>query len=121
MNASLEIRTYPQLPIKRGRGKSTAQKTMLRLDAAQLSVVPISPREAARNSVEQTMPLNLSDEELRAIMNAAAPLHPIDRPAFLQAVASALGAYPPERVGPGLVAQVAKECQRKFRAGKWVA
>jgi hypothetical protein len=68
------------------------------------------------------MPLSLSNEELKVVMDAAAPLHPVERDAFLRLVANALADCPPERIGVGLVARVTSELQRRFRGrGKFVA
>jgi hypothetical protein len=57
-------------------------------------VPPINPK-----------PLSLSDAELDAVMRAVAPLHQMDRSAFLVAVAERLGfestssAFPKRRMG----------------------
>ena len=58
------------------------------------------------------MPLSLSDDEYNAIMQAAAPIHPLQRDAFLKALAAALEAHPV--VGPGLVHRCAAELQKTF-------
>ena len=47
------------------------------------------------------MPLSLSDAEYNAVQAAAAPIHPLQRGAFLQALAAELEKHPV--VGPGLV------------------
>ena len=58
------------------------------------------------------MPLSLSDDEYAAIQAAAAPIHPLQRSAFLQALAKELELHP--IVGPGLVHRLAAELQRRF-------
>ena len=40
------------------------------------------------------MPLSLSDDEYNAVQAAAAPIHPLQRDAFLKALATALEAHP---------------------------
>ena len=50
------------------------------------------------------MPLSLSDSELAAIMEAARPIPPRDRDAFLRDVAAELAKYP--ELGPGVVGRV---------------
>lgn len=47
-------------------------------------------------------------------MNAAAPICLRDRDAYLKFVAAELPNYPPERIGPGLVHQIAVRHQRRF-------
>ena len=47
------------------------------------------------------MPLSLSDDEFAAVQAAAAPIHPMQRDAFLKALAVELERHPV--VGPGLV------------------
>ena len=47
------------------------------------------------------MPLSLSDDEYAAVQAAAAPIHPMQRDAFLKALAAELERYP--MIGPGLV------------------
>jgi len=46
-------------------------------------------------------PISLTDSELQAVMDAARPLQPRDRDAFLRAVATAIAELP--AVGPGSV------------------
>jgi hypothetical protein len=58
------------------------------------------------------MPLSLSDDEYAAVQAAAAPIHPLQRSAFLKALADELGRHPV--VGPGLVHRLAAELQRRF-------
>jgi len=58
------------------------------------------------------MPLNISDDELAAIMNAAQPLPLESRDGFLQAVAARLGQC--TDVGPGLVHRVCADEQKRF-------
>jgi hypothetical protein len=57
------------------------------------------------------MPLSLSDDELAAIMDAAAPLPPHQRAAFLRAVSTELSKYP--ELGPGVIARVTAKLQRQ--------
>jgi hypothetical protein len=72
------------------------------------------------------MPLALSDEELAAVMQAAAPIPPRDREAFLIDVASELANYP--EIGLGVIGRVTAKLQRehlirprfgKIGVGKW--
>jgi hypothetical protein len=73
-------------------------------------VPPINPK-----------PLSLSDAELDAVMRAAAPLHQIDRSAFLVAVAERLGFE--STVGPGTVNRIIRELKatRVYRLAKELA
>jgi hypothetical protein len=57
-------------------------------------------------------PLKLSDDELDAIMTAAAPLHPSRRDAFLQAVAHELKGC--AEIGPGSVHRAVASVQRQY-------
>jgi hypothetical protein len=57
------------------------------------------------------MPLSLSDDEFAAVQ-AAAPIHPMQRDAFLRALAAKLERHPV--VGPGLVHRLAGELQRRY-------
>jgi hypothetical protein len=59
--------------------------------------------------------VSFTDDELRVIMDAARPIRPSDRDIFIRQVTAAIGAFPPERVGPGLVHRVAMDVQRRFR------
>ena len=52
-------------------------------------------------------PLSLSDAERDAVMRAAAPLHQMNRSAFLVAVAERLGCE--STVGPGTVNRIIRE------------
>jgi hypothetical protein len=56
-------------------------------------------------------PLQLSDEQMDALVRIAAPLIPSDRRLFLEDVARALNG---REIGPGLLHRVAVECQRKY-------
>jgi len=47
------------------------------------------------------MPLSLNDDEYNAVQAAAAPIHPLQRDAFLKALAVEVERHPV--VGPGLV------------------
>jgi hypothetical protein len=51
------------------------------------------------------MPLALTDDELSAVQDAAAPIHPMQRDAFLKALAAELERHPV--VGPGVVFRAA--------------
>lgn len=53
------------------------------------------------------MPLSLSDTEYDAVQAAAAPIHRLQRDAFLKALAAELERHPV--IGPGLVHRVAAE------------
>jgi hypothetical protein len=58
------------------------------------------------------MPLSLSDDEYNAVQAAAAPIHPMQRDAFLKALAAELERHPV--VGPGVVFRTAAALQRTF-------
>ena len=58
------------------------------------------------------MPLSLSDDEYIAVQAAAAPIHPLQRGAFLKALAEELERHPV--VGPGVVHRCAADLQRRF-------
>jgi hypothetical protein len=58
------------------------------------------------------MPLSLSDDEYAAVQAAAAAIHPLQRDAFLKALAVELERHPV--VGPGLVHRCAAELQKTF-------
>ena len=55
--------------------------------------------------------LNFSTEELDLLINLSGPIAPAARPAFLDAVAAAVGE---QASGPGLVHQTARRIQRDF-------
>jgi hypothetical protein len=57
-------------------------------------------------------PLALTDDEYRAVQAAAAPVHPLQRSAFLKALADELERHPV--VGPGLVHRLAADLQKRF-------
>jgi hypothetical protein len=57
-------------------------------------------------------PLALSDRQLTILRDAAEPLHPRDRGAFLQTVAELLDG---EEIGDGAIARAAREAQRRYR------
>jgi hypothetical protein len=59
------------------------------------------------------MPLAFTDAQLDTLHRLAWPLLPVDRAAFLQAVAAKLSEHP-ELLGDGYLARVALEVQRKF-------
>jgi hypothetical protein len=56
-------------------------------------------------------PLQMSDDQLTAILRAAEPLQPHDRGPFLEAVAALLQGC---EIGDGAVARAAREAQRRF-------
>ena len=58
------------------------------------------------------MPLSLNDDEHNVVQAAVAPIHPLQRDAFLKALAVELERHPV--VGPGLVHRVAAELQKTF-------
>jgi hypothetical protein len=58
------------------------------------------------------MPLSLSDNEYDAVQAAAAPIHRLQRDAFLKALAAELERHPV--IGPGLVHRCAAELQKNF-------
>lgn len=58
------------------------------------------------------MPLSLSDAEYAAVQAAAAPIHPQQRSAFLQALAKELELHP--IVGPGLVHRLCADLQKRY-------
>jgi hypothetical protein len=58
------------------------------------------------------MPLSLSDDEFAAVQAVAAPIHPLQRGAFLEALAKALEGH--AIIGPGLVHRLAAELQRRY-------
>ncbi len=57
--------------------------------------------------------LKLTDEQMSALLNAAKPLMPDDRPAFLEAVARELQNQP--TIGDGVVHRAIVETQKRFR------
>jgi hypothetical protein len=57
------------------------------------------------------MPLAINDAEIAAVQAAAAPIHPLQRDAFLKALALELERHPV--VGPGVVFRAAAELQRR--------
>jgi hypothetical protein len=60
----------------------------------------------------QQSPIRLSDDELDAVMRAAAPLSVERRDAFLQQVAAALSRC--GEIGPGVVHRICAEVQRAY-------
>jgi hypothetical protein len=58
------------------------------------------------------MPLALNDAEYAAVMAAAAPIHPAQRGAFLEALAKELERHPV--IGPGVVHRCAADLQKTF-------
>jgi hypothetical protein len=61
---------------------------------------------------EPPMPLSLSDDEYNAVQAAAAPIHPMQRDAFLKALAVELERHPV--VGPGVAFRAAAALQKTF-------
>jgi adenylate cyclase len=61
---------------------------------------------------ERPMPLSLTDDEFAAVQAVAAPIHPLQRDAFLKALAVELERHPV--VGPGLVHRCAAALQKTF-------
>jgi hypothetical protein len=57
-------------------------------------------------------PISLSDDQLTAVMRAAAPLQPYDREAFLVAVATMFGGR--EAIGDGELGRAIRELQRLY-------
>ena len=58
------------------------------------------------------MPLSLSEDEYNAVQAAAAPIHPLQRDAFLKALAEELERHPV--VEPGVVHRCAAALQKTF-------
>jgi hypothetical protein len=58
-------------------------------------------------------PLALTDEQMSAVMNAAAPLRPLDRGRFLQALADALR-NEPQPLGDDTVAKAIRHVIRPY-------
>jgi hypothetical protein len=58
------------------------------------------------------MPLSLSDAEFAAVQAAAAPIHPMQRDAFLKALAAELERHPV--VGLGLVHRLCADLQKRY-------
>jgi hypothetical protein len=56
--------------------------------------------------------IKLSDDELSAVMTAAAPINVERRNAFLQQIASELAKC--DEIGPGLIHRIVRETQRQF-------
>ena len=59
------------------------------------------------------MPISVSDDELDAVMSAAAPPAPKDRNSFLRAMAVELARHRGE-IGPGLIHRVARDVQKRY-------
>jgi hypothetical protein len=57
-------------------------------------------------------PLQLNDEEMTAVMQAAGPIHPRQRDDFMRTLSAELERY--SVVGPGLVHRLAADLQRKY-------
>jgi hypothetical protein len=60
-------------------------------------------------------PLFLHEDELSAVMTAAAALEIRNRGPFLEAITTALGAQGEQSLGPGLVYRTIASVQRQFR------
>jgi hypothetical protein len=61
---------------------------------------------------QDVAPLRLSDDELSAVMSAAASISVERRAAFLQQVARELANCP--EIGPGVIHRIVRETQRAF-------
>jgi hypothetical protein len=57
-------------------------------------------------------PLSLTDVEYAVVQAAAAPIHPLQRGVFPQALAKELERHPV--IGPGLVHRLAADLQRRY-------
>lgn len=55
--------------------------------------------------------IKLSDDELSCVMDAARPLLPERRSAFLERMAAELAVIPAEAIGPGTVARLCRTLQ----------
>jgi hypothetical protein len=60
----------------------------------------------------QPRPISLSDNQLTAVMHAAAPLQPYEREAFLVAVATMFGGR--EAIGDGELGRAIRGLQRQY-------
>lgn len=60
------------------------------------------------------MPMQLSDEEMQAVLAAARPIAFGERDRFLRELAAELGQYPHSEIGVGLVHRLARQVQRDF-------
>jgi len=58
--------------------------------------------------------ISLDDEELEIVMQLATPLHPIQRGAFLEAVAEEASKH--AELGPGLISRIARAVQKTYLA-----
>jgi hypothetical protein len=59
-------------------------------------------------------PLQLSDEEMQAVLAAVAPIAFGERDRFLRELADELAQYPRGEIGVGLVHRLARQLQRGF-------
>ena len=73
--------------------------------------VAVLERSPDQSPAQPPAPLALTDHQLAIIGAAASPLHPRDRRAFLELVASMLDG---REISDGMVARAAKEAQRRF-------
>jgi hypothetical protein len=60
------------------------------------------------------MPLQLNDEEMQAVLAAAAPIAFGERDRFLRELADELAQHSKFEIGPGLVHRLAGQLQRTF-------
>jgi hypothetical protein len=67
------------------------------------------------------MPLSLSDDEYAAIQAAAAPIHPLQRGDFLQALAKELERHPVVSPGLGATYRIARDFSVASSASQRVA
>jgi hypothetical protein len=79
-------------------------------DALEVAAV-MGSSMARPHTRSSPVPLSFSPEEMDLLLSLAAPIDPALRPAFLGAVATAIGE---QASGPGLVHQVGKRIQREF-------
>ncbi|MEY9183150.1 hypothetical protein ABIG06_004731 [Bradyrhizobium sp. USDA 326] len=76
-------------------------------------------------ALHNPMPISLSDSEMAAVMDAAAPIDRRARDAFLREVFGELAKH--EVIGPGIIGRVVRDIQRRHLAprtghnvvGKW--
>jgi hypothetical protein len=83
--------------------------------ARRLALLPSAAPSWARPGFPASLmpsPLSLSDDEYSAVMQAAGPIHPVQRDDFLRALAAELERHPV--IGAGLVHRLAAELQHKF-------
>jgi hypothetical protein len=72
-----------------------------------------SAKTSCHHAEDSAMPVSLSDDELRIVMDCAQPLAPKDRDKFLRDIAHQLSTYP-EELGPGAVHRLVREIQQRY-------